>query len=342
MDEQKTHTRHCMLYEFDRGSTATDAARNIIATYGEKTVDSSTCRRWFSKFRSEGASLIDKYRSGRPVEFDEERLQSLLDENPRQTTRELAEQLECSHTTVERYLHALGMIHKHGSSVPRVLSADKLAQRVSICASLLSRQKHEAFLERIVTGNEKWVCYANVRRRKQWLRPGQKPLPDVKSEVHPRKIMLCIWWDMKGVICFELMDINQTITAEVYSQQLRWLQDVLYEKRPDLADRKDVILLHDNARPHVAKLTERTIGQLRWEVLPHPPWSPDLAPSDYHLFLSLRNHLSGKHYEDYDELNSDLTVFFESKPTSFYRRGIEVLPARWAEVVENDGDYIAD
>ena len=92
----------------------------------------------------------------------------------------------------------------------------------------------------------------------------------------------------------------------------------------------------------MAKLTEQTIGQLGWEVLPHPPWSPDLAPSDYHLFLSLRTHLSGKHYEDYDELNSHLTVFFESKPTSVYRRGIEVLLARWAEVVENDGDYIAD
>ena len=95
------------------------------------------------------------------------------------------------------------------------------------------------------------------------------------------------------------------------------------------------------ARPYVTKLTEQTIEQGGWEVLQHPSWSSDLAPSDYHLFLSLRNHLCDKHYEDFNELNSDLSTLFESKSTSFYRCGIKILPARWAQVVENDDDYIA-
>jgi histone-lysine N-methyltransferase SETMAR len=215
MDEQKIHIRHCMLYEFDRRSTAAEAARNICDTYGEKAIDSSTCRRWFSKFSSEDTTLMDKPRSGRPVDFDDEALQALLDADPRQTTRELAEQLNCHHSTVERHLHALGKIHKYRSSSLHQLSIDNLAQRASICASLLFRQKHTPFLERIVTGDEKWVCYANVYRRRQWLDPDQKPLPDVKPDLHPKKIMLCIWWDMSGVTYFELLDINETITANV-------------------------------------------------------------------------------------------------------------------------------
>jgi hypothetical protein len=79
--------------------------------------------------------------------------------------------------------------------------------------------------------------------------------------------MLCIWWDMKGVIYFELLDINQTITANVYSQQLQRLNEALFQKRPVLANQKVVILLHDNGRPHVAKLTQQKIEQLalgRW------------------------------------------------------------------------------
>jgi len=116
---------------------------------------------------------------------------------------------------------------------------------------------------------------------------------------------------MKGVIYFELLDISQTITANVHSQQLQRLNEVLSQKRPTLANQKAVILLHDNSRPHVAQLTQQKIEQLGWEVLPHPPWSPDLAPSNYHLFLSLRNYLCNKHYEDFDELKSDLTAFFE-------------------------------
>jgi histone-lysine N-methyltransferase SETMAR len=326
MDEQKVHIRHCMLYEFDRRSTAAEAARNICDTYGGKAINSSTCRRWFAKFRSEDTTLTDNPRSGRPVNFDDRALQALLDADPRQTTRE-AEQLNCSHTIAERHLHALGKVHKYGSSVPHQLSIDNLAQRASIFASLRFRQKHAPFLERIVTGDEKWVCY---------------PKPDVKPDLHPKKIMLCIWWDMSGVIYFELLDINQTVTADVYSQQLQRLNEVLLLKRPALANQKGVILLHDNSRSHVAKLTQQKIEQLGWEVLPHPPWSPDLSPSDYHLFLSLRNYLCNKHYEDFDELKSDLTAFFESKTVSFYRHGIELLPERWAKVVENNGDYIAD
>ncbi len=126
-----------MLYEFDRGSTAAETTRNIYTAYDEEVVDSSTFRRWFAKFRSEDIILTDKSRSGRPLDFNDEALQGLLDADARETTCELTKQLNCSHAPVARHLHALGKLHKYRSSVPRQLSRDNLAQRVSICASLL-------------------------------------------------------------------------------------------------------------------------------------------------------------------------------------------------------------
>jgi histone-lysine N-methyltransferase SETMAR len=69
---------------------------------------------------------------------------------------------------------------------------------------------------------------------------------------------------------FELLGIHETINANVYSQQLQRLNEVLLQKRTVLANQKGVILLHDNSRPHVAKLTQQKIEQLGRKVLAHP------------------------------------------------------------------------
>jgi [histone H3]-lysine36 N-dimethyltransferase SETMAR len=68
---------------------------------------------------------------------------------------------------------------------------------------------------------------------------------------------------------------------------LERLNEALIQKRPALINRKRVILQHDNARPHSSKKTQQKIKNLGWEVLPYPPYSPYIAPFDYHLFRSL-------------------------------------------------------
>ena len=79
-----------------------------------------------------------------------------------------------------------------------------------------------------------------------------------------------------------------------------------------------------------------------WEVLPHPPYSPDIAPSDYHLFRSLQHLLNDKTFTDMNALRNGESEYFASKPASFYRKGIENLRQRWAKVVDNEGNYIID
>jgi len=57
-------------------------------------------------------------------------------------------------------------------------------------------------------------------------------------------------------------------------------------KRPGL-QQKDVIVQHDNAPPHSARWTVERIEEVGWKLLSQPPYSPDLAPSDFHLFEPL-------------------------------------------------------
>ena len=154
--------------------------------------------------------------------------------------------------------------------------------------------------------------------------------------------MLCVWWDRRGIIHFELLNRNETVTADLYVQQLQRVHQSLLEKRPALVNRKNVVLLHDNARPHTARVTQENVLELGCSVLPHPPYSPDLVPSDYHLFRSLQNSLMGTNFSNEDQVREFVENFFTSKPAEFYAKGIEELPDKWQQVIANDGEYIID
>ncbi|KAG5322732.1 MOS1T transposase, partial [Pseudoatta argentina] len=118
------------------------------------------------------------------------------------------------------------------------------------------------------------------------------------------------------------------------------LSRALKEKRLLHAQRHDkVILLHDNARPHVAKPVKTYLETLKWEVLPHPPYSPDIAPSNFHLFRSMAHGLADRRFHSYEEAQKWIDSWIASKDMSFFRRGIHVLPERWEKVVSSDGQY---
>jgi len=89
-----------------------------------------------------------------------------------------------------------------------------------------------------------------------------------------------LWWDQKGLVYYELLKPGDSITSDRYRLQLIRLSHALREKRPEYEQRHDkVILLHDNVRPHVAKVVKKYLETLKWDVLSHSLYSPDIASS---------------------------------------------------------------
>ena len=191
-----------------------------------------------------------------------------------------------------------------------------------------------------MTGDEKWIQYNNVEQKRLWGKRNEPPSTSPKAGLHPKKVMLCIWWDWKGVLYDELLPENQTINSNEYCSQLDQLKAALDEKRPELVNRKRIIFHQDNTRLHVSLMTRQKLLQLGWEVLIHLPYSPDIAPLDFHLFRSLQNSLNGKNVNSVEDCKRHLKQFFARKDKKFWENGIMKLPGKWQNVVEQKGEYI--
>ncbi|EZA54736.1 Histone-lysine N-methyltransferase SETMAR [Ooceraea biroi] len=212
-----------MLFYYRKGKNASQVTNSICSVYGEGALAERTVRKWFAKFRAGDFNLKDQERSGRPSTTDDDQIETLIENNPRYTTRELAEILKISKTTVHDHVVKLG-----------------------------------------------------------------------------------------------------------------------YEKCPELANRKGVVFHQDNARPHVSLTIRQKLLEFGWDVLPHSPYSPDIAPSDFHLFRSLQNSLSGKNFNSLIDIKNHLEEFFAEKPKKFWENGIFQLCERWTKVMKQNGAYIVN
>jgi len=100
--------------------------------------------------------------------------------------------------------------------------------------------------------------------------------------------------DQEGILHIDYLPKIQTINAEYYSSLLVLLKDILKEKRRGNVN-KVVLFLHDSAPAHRALATQK-LAYLGFQCLDHPPYYPDLAPSDYHLFPGLKKQLKCLHF----------------------------------------------
>jgi transposase len=151
--------------------------------------------------------------------------------------------------------------------------------------------------------------------------------------------MTAVFWDSKGIIHLDFLTAQKTINAQCYSSLLNEkVKSAIRLKRRKRQD--SVCFLQDNVRPHTAALTMVTLLKLKRDVLPHPPYSPDLAPSDYHLFGPMKRVLGGKRFRNNDEGIAAVQSWIHKEPKTFFETGIKKLPERWHKCTAVNRDYI--
>ncbi|XP_023713882.1 histone-lysine N-methyltransferase SETMAR-like, partial [Cryptotermes secundus] len=245
--------------------------RRMEVQYGDACLSQQHVYEWSREFRSGITSVAEAPRPGQAhrVVTPESvaAVEALVMENGRVSVDEIAE----SHRSAHRVIHDVLRFHK--------VSA------------------------RIVTGDETWVHYhqpETKRTSKEW-RHSLSPKPKkFRTQPSAGKIILNLFWDERGVLLEHYTPRGNTITSASYSDLLKnHLQPAVRSKRRGLLTRA-VLLQHDNARPHIARATVATTQDLHFECPPHPPYSSDLAPSDYHMFGPLKEKSGGKQFR-FDE-----------------------------------------
>ena len=102
--------------------------------------------------------------------------------------------------------------------------------------------------------------------------------------------------------------------------------------------KKKVLFHQENAPCHKPIATMAKLHELHFELLLHPPYSPDLA-RDYWLFANLKRMLQGKRFGSNEEVISKTEAYFDAKDKSFNKNGIELLEKRWNQCITLEGDY---
>ena len=95
----------------------------------------------------------------------------------------------------------------------------------------------------------------------------------------------------------------------------------------------------DNARPHTSLITCQKLLQLEWDVVPYPPYSPNVASSGYYLLRGLQNFLNGGIFTSNQDVKNRLNQFFASKDQQINKRGMKLLLDRWQKVLDKNGEY---
>ena len=200
---------------------------------------------------------------------------------------------------IENHLHAIGKSNQCGRWVSHKLTDDNKMTRITDAEILLRRTKTSGFLDSIVMLDEQWICFDNTRRKRQLLSRDEQAKSTPEPDCHGDKVMICMGWNTKGLMHFELLNPGQKITTQLYSQELNRVCQALQRKRVDTSKTK---FLQINARPHIAKITQQEIEEMGWELLPHPPYSLNLTSFDYYLFRSIQHFLEEQKFKHSKEV----------------------------------------
>ncbi len=235
----------------------------------------------------------------------------------------------------------LGLVQKCACFVPHLLTGIQEKKRLDNSALMLRHAAADRkFLESIITMDESWMYIYDLDMRmhaSQWLPKGSDPPIVCKREMSTKKVLLISFFDHQGLVHREFLH-NTTMNAAVFVDILRRFRTSLRIRKPRIF--RSFWLHMDNASPHTARPTRTFLLQTGTQVLPHPPYSPDLAPNDFFFYPCVKREMKGQRFGSLDEVEAAVDEQISLIPSRDFHECIcTQWPKWWVRCVNAGGAY---
>ena len=285
-----------------QGKSIAEIHRELLQIHGRHSLSISTVHRWYHKFNAGDHDITQKCIGGRvskvtPAVLD--KVRGLLEEDNTMCLRVISRQTGLSLRTVHDILRNKLKLQKRPAKwIPHLLNDNQKATRLCLARETLWRFTRVPTLQdRVITGDESWFsCYEPKTKMstRAWLgRNEARPQKCVKDR-YVRKVMVIVFWDSKGVIMRDFVPDGRSVNAEYYLEVMRRLRQNIRCKRPQMWRWQNFFLHHDGAPAHRADDVIDFLRDTNTGTLAHPPYSPDLAPSDFFLFARMKRNMRGE------------------------------------------------
>ncbi|GFS21163.1 transposase [Elysia marginata] len=228
--------------------------------------------------------------------------------------------------------------------IPHLLTVDQKRERVRCAAELLNTFEPHGHkrLSDIVTGDETWFPFFIIppkRLNRMWV-DGQGDRPVVlRPGFQSRKRMFTVFFNYSGPLVVDILPQDTAMTATYYVQSVySQVKSAINELRPNVSTSR-TLLLHDNVGPYKARATTQSLRELGIQILPHPVYSPDLAPYDFCLILILKDRLTGRKIYRIQNLINAVNLELRTIPEEDYQGVFRKWQIRLKRCIESYIEY---
>ncbi|GBP16702.1 Histone-lysine N-methyltransferase SETMAR [Eumeta japonica] len=310
--------RAVIKYFVKKGKTPKEIFEDMVSVLQESAPSYTMVKKWARLFQQGRESCEEDPRPGRPVtvvmEENVRKIEKLVLADRRIKLWQIAEELQISKERVEEIIHKHMNMRKISARwVPKMLTPFDKQRRLQTSKDFLELVGDNIYeiCDRIVTVDETWVRQYHPESKQEFMQ----------------------WKKEKG----RRRNSRFKVGIEAYGDNF-WDSEVVQKRRGKLS--RGVLFLQDNASVHTAWVSRQALKDTGFSEIDHPPYSPDLAPSDYFLFSNLKKELRGRRFVDDNQMKMAAESHFDCKEKEYFLGGLKALYTRCEKCISLEGDYI--